>query len=162
MIFSEPTLEKVLQLAIEVENAGANFYADLAERFTSQTKLAELFTVLGEEEISHAEKIKDLEQIFPNRVLSEEEREYLEAIALAEFYAINDGPFEGIAHITRANKALEFVYDFEKTALAFYEGLENILGEHPLLSELISMEKKHVIAVAQAIIRGGRFKGLGD
>jgi len=83
-------------------------------------------------------------------------------MALAEFFAVNAGPFAGSDGIHTQADALEKVFNFEKATLGYYQAMQDVLGRNDALSALINAEKRHVINVAKLMLTDATLRNLED
>jgi rubrerythrin len=58
--------------------------------------------------------------------------------------------------------ALERALHLEKSTLAYYQAMREVLGADEVLDALIAVEKKHVVKVMQLMMTGAKFRGLAD
>jgi rubrerythrin len=146
---------------MKTEEVGAELYQRLAQKFSSDRELCELFEGLGRDERQH----RDLFQALHDRTLSRyrdqkvpsDQQDYLKAMSLSDlFTAMN---VEGIR--TR-DDALERALNLEKTTLGYYLAMREIVGPDEALDSLIAVEKKHIVKVMQLMVTGAKYRGLAD
>lgn len=52
--------------------------------------------------------------------------------------------------------------NLEKSTLAFYESMQEALGNEPTLAALILAEKRHFEVVSRTMITGAKFRSIDD
>ncbi len=161
----EFTLRKCIELAVATEEAGAKFYARLANRFHKDEKVAEIFARLAKDEEIHRRQFGDLlNSVAPEEDISAspEEYEYLKAMFISEFFSKDRGPFKGVDSIENKDDALGYAFQLEKMILGFYQAVRDTLGESDVLSGVIDAEKGHITGLMKVMISGGKFRSLQD
>ena len=100
------SLRKAVELAITTEQEGTKFYDTLAETFSDDAELRDMFSVLARDEEIHEHQFRALLKDMPAdepRDIPEREQLYIRALAEAEFFS----PLEdAAADSERASEAL--------------------------------------------------------
>ena len=160
------TLKGCMQFAVATEELGAKIYTRLATKFGGSQDIAQLFSRLAEDERIHKRQFAELLKKAPaDEGISNapEKREYVKAMSLSEFFSHHRGPFQDIEKIQARYDALQKALEFEKATLGFYRALEDVLGKHELLNQVIQVEKSHVVVLMKALlVEGSKFRGLED
>ncbi|MFP4053900.1 MAG: ferritin-like domain-containing protein [Phycisphaerae bacterium] len=144
----------VLQIATQLEDAGREFYENLAAHAGVEI-IAGLCRTLAEEERRH----QTIFQATRNRLsLQSEERlwephEYAYLNSLVQTMVLTDlrGSLEAVAG-GDVRRLLDLAIQFEKDSILFYAELHEVVGdEHvPAISAIIREEKSHVQSLAEA------------
>ena len=142
------TVRGCITLALEVERAGALFYARLATRFENLPALRELFLSLAEDERAHEDEFARLLLQTPGEaVLQQVSGTDLRVLAVHEFFA---GPRAALANLDKArsvHEALRTVLEFERQTLASFLALRENLEAQPgldVIERVIGIERIHV------------------
>lgn len=164
MSASEMTLRRALEMAVLTEEIGAQFYRDLAEKFSAEPAVAEVFAKLAHDEISHGAQFRGLMSQVPEDEAKLEGDEIainvLAAAVQSEFFSKDLlGELSGIE--TPAD-ALGRALALERSTLFYYNALRDVLGSSLQLEELIQAEKAHVTVLMRVILSDAKFRGLGD
>lgn len=153
------TPEACVAFALETEEKGAAHYQALARRFGADGELRELFEGLARDEVHHGEQIRSLaERLAPRlreRKLSAEEQDYLRAMSL-DFLDADAGD------IRSREEALRSALHLEKSTLAWYRALRDLVGPEEILDALVAMERKHVLQVTGRLVTEVIVHGLGE
>jgi rubrerythrin len=159
------TLRNGVELAVTTEKLGAGFYKTLANRFKENGEISELFSILAKDEESHEAQFKILLGKIPADKEKQENKEkyqLLTAAAISEFFAGGEGPMKNIDEIKNRDDALARAFALEKATLFYYHAMQDCLGENPILKEIISAEKSHLVSVMKYLMTGAKMRGLAD
>ena len=157
------TLRDAFELAVTTEEIGQKLYRRLAEKFTEEPAIADVFLTLAKDEDFHEEQFKKIGAKLPTNADDASRygvSEYLRATAISEFFT--DQGFHKADEIDTVEDALRLAFDFEKTTALFYQALRDEIGESEELDQLIAAEKSHVVALMKVLLSDARFRGLGD
>jgi rubrerythrin len=145
-----------LAFALEVERAGALFYARMATRYDSHAKLRELLVSLAEDERLHEDLFARLAAAASPTGASEPvEVGHLKALALHRFFVGPDAPLANLELITSVQQMLKVALDFEQNTLDSFVAMREMLGEHinlDAIDRLIEAERMHVKRI-EAFVR---------
>ena len=165
-MIEDVTLKGCLEFAIATEERGAKIYAGLASTFSANQEIAQLFSRLAEDEQVHRQQFSQFLKNAPSEekiISSPGERDYLKAMSLSDFFSQQSGPLRDIEKIQDRSDALQKVLEFEKATLGFYKAVEDVLGPHEMLSQVIEVEKNHVVVLMKALlVEGSAFRSLQD
>jgi len=157
------TLRKSIELAVTVEQMGADFYARMERKFVQQKELREIFAQLVKDEKAHEVQFKTILKGIPEEPIEQQQYElyqFLRATATSEFF--RDDAFKNLELIKTPADALGRSLSFEKSTLQYYQAIREILGKNSALDEIISAERSHVIALVKVLTADAKFRGLGD
>jgi rubrerythrin len=160
------TLKGCLEFAVATEELGAKIYARLAAKFNGAQDVSELFSRLAADEKVHKRQFSDFLKQAPEEEgtsATPEKREYLKAMSISEFFSHRHGPFQNVEKIQDRNDALQVAFEFEKATLGFYRAVEEVLGKHEILSQVMETERNHVVILMKTLlVDGSKFRGLQD
>jgi len=158
------TLRKAIEFAIAVEQMGNECYERLARRFKDDKEISEVFAVLARDEIAHEKQLQKLLESVPAEEPQgyAEKYGYLRAMSLSEFFSSREGLTRALESIETREDALQRAFELERSAVGYYTALKDVLGENPILDEIIHMEKEHMVAVMRYMVTGAKMRGLGD
>lgn len=159
----EITLKKCIEFAVTTEETGAKFYNILAGKFADNEEVSALFKLFSKDEAVHRQQFMDLLEHMPQEANvsdAPEKREYLRAMSISEFFSHHHGPFKDADKIENRDDALEKSFGFEKATLGFYQAVQDVLGENPILTDVIEVEKSHITRLMKAMVTGEKFRGL--
>ena len=165
-MIEDMTLKGCLEFAVATEELGSKIYLRLAEKFSDNKEIVELFSRLATDEQVHKKQFAALLEKAPEEEgvsASLEKREYLKAMSVSEFFSHHRGPFKDVEKICDRGDALQKALDFEKATLGFYRAVEDFHGKKDLLTKVIETEKAHVVVLMKALlVEGSEFRGLQD
>lgn len=145
---------QILDLCLEMEKEGANFYKALA-REEVQEDIRDLFAHLSEEEERHQEQFRDFQKrLGVKRILGEEMaggRDYLLAIANAYMFPDVKRAKKEVSQFKTRDEALDFALNQEKNSLLLYEELARFVREpeaREAISGIIAEEKGHIVKLS--------------
>jgi len=164
-MLEDVSLKSCLEFAVATEEVGAKYYNRLASKFTDDREIAGLFEQLGKDEQVHKDQFsKLLENVKPEEgeLSSPEKSQYVRAMSISEFFSRYQGPFVDIEKIDDRDDALEKAFGFEKATLGFYQAVQDVLGENPVLTQVIDIEKSHITRLMKLMLTGAKFRSLQD
>lgn len=160
------TAESCVAFAIETERIGAELYDGLARKFAADVELRESFENLGRDEVRHGEQIRALgERLAPrfrDRPASAEEQDYLRAMSVSDVFSGPGGLAGDLGSIQSREDALRRALHLEKSTLAYYKAVRDVVGPEEVLDSLIAMERKHVVKVMALLVAETMMRGLAD
>lgn len=156
------SLEEILEIAIKIEEEGAIFYEDLANR-TKNKEAIEIYRYLSGEEKEHIAVFKSIYKDLTGRGFEkafDEEEANLFLHSLVENRVFKDSKdIKRFLEDTREEfSIIELAIQIEKDTILYYyeilEGLED--KEKNLVKEIINQEKTHVYRLnnLKNILRG--------
>ena len=159
------TLRKSIDLAAKNEKQAALFYETLAERFSDNHEIKDLFSILAKDEKIHEAQCKALSKKVPvdeKEHGSEEDYQYLAAASMSEFFSDEEGAMKDIGKIKTRDDALAKAFAIEKATLFHYQAIRDVIGEDELLDTIISAEKNHLVSVMKYLITGAKMRDITD
>jgi len=175
-------VRKAAALSIEIERTGAAFYRNVAELFSERhrTDLAATFGFLADSELRHQRHFEELiEQAGAEAGDAEEAAAttptdphrrptlrlqaedfagdaYLRAIALR---LVEEAVYRRLDRIDDPIDVVLRGIDMERSSLLFYQALQERLGAHPVLAEILAEERKHLVTLT-AMLEENVFEGF--
>ena len=160
------TIQGALAFAVETERMGNEVYQKLADKNRDDSELRGLFNRLADDEKLHEAKLDELSRALDadqRRELTDDEREYLRSVSWTEVFRGDRDPIAVADTISSSRDALEMAYDLERSTLIFYDACRDILGEEPLLEEVIDMEKHHLTQITKYLMDpDAKVRGTSD
>ena len=159
------TLKGCIEFAVATEELGAENYSRLAEKFSGDPDVAQLFTRLSEDELAHKQQFSELMKQSPGSGdgPSGETDDYLKAMSYTIFFSRLHGPFKDIDKVRDRQDALLNALEFEKATIGFYKAVEEVRGGSEQLSRIIAAERSHIVAIMKALlVEGSEFRSLQD
>jgi rubrerythrin len=152
------TVRQAVEMAINTEKLGAEFYSNLKEKYASDQKLAEIFERLSKDEKVHEAQFRNLLDDPPKETDTDTTaQQFLQAAAFSKYF--KEGSLENIGS---EEEALGKALNFEKATLQYYEALRDIIGTNDKLEAIIDAEKDHVVTLMRVITSDARFRSLQD
>ncbi len=144
---------EIVELGIQIEKNGRDFYSALAKKSKNQ-KSAEVFKYLSGEEEKHIKAFADMlnktEKYEPSGLDADEYFAYMNALA-SEYIFTRKDKGEEIAKTVRNDlEAVDMGMGFEKDSIVFYEGMKKVMPEYDVkvVGELIIQEQNHLKQLA--------------
>jgi rubrerythrin len=160
------TAASCVEFAVKVEEMGAELYQQLAQRFSADPELGELFAGLRRDEVQHRELFRafqDCARSRPSeRKIPVELAEHIRATSMADVFSGLRDLHRGVDSIRSRDDALERAFKFEKATLGFFQAMQEVFEGDEVLASLIAVEKSHVAKVMELMVTGAKFRGLGD
>ena len=145
-------IDEVLEMAVQTEKLGYQFYTSMAERFKENAELAKLFTTLASKERTHEKtfsKLKDLvAKSGAEPVEWQEVSNYMRAFVESEFFLGKGKALPSMDNLKTAKDAVRFAMSFEKETLLYFLGLRGVVKEKEVVDEVINEEKSHIMWLA--------------
>lgn len=144
------SIGEVIEMAIQTEKLGSQFYADMALKFNRKTRLKKLFTTLSEKEKKHERVFAELKDLVGGREPMDwpEAQSYFRAVVESEFFLGSGKSATMMRDIKTSAQALDYAIGFEKETLVFYLGLKAEVREKHLIDKIIAEERSHLIWLA--------------
>lgn len=146
------SINEVLEMAVQTEKIGYQFYTHMAEKFKKDGELVNLFTTLATKEKAHEKTFADLKSMVsksgPEPVEWEEVSNYMRAFVESEFFLGKGKSLPSMDHIKSAKDAVRFAIGFEKETLLYFLGLRGVVKEKEVVDEVINEEKSHIMWLA--------------
>ncbi len=143
------SIDEVLEMAVQTEKLGYQFYTGMADRFKSDAGLVKLFTTLASKERVHEKTFSELKGMVAKKgtepVEWEEVSNYMRAFVESEFFLGSSKSLPTMDHIKTVKDAVKFALGFEKETLLYFWELRNIVKEKEIVDEVINEEKSHIM-----------------
>ncbi len=140
---------EIVELGIEIERNGRDFYNTLAKKSKNQ-KAADIFKYLSDEEEKHIKVFQDIlnktEKYEPSGLDADDYFAYMNALASEYVFTQKDKGEEIAKTIKNDKEAVNMGIGFEKDSIIFYEGMKKAVPEYGLkiINELIMQEQSHL------------------
>jgi rubrerythrin len=144
-------LKEIIEMAIQIETAGAAFYKRLAE-LAETTETKDLFKYLEDAEYQH---IHDFEQVLKSALArqgqleystTEEDLLYLRAFASRRIFTSTQDAVSKAEALKGPIEAIDMALDFELKSVGFYKEMSEIIedpADSDSVRELEKQEKGH-------------------
>ena len=140
------SIMEVLEQAVQTEILGYDFYTAMAEKYTNNEGLRNLFKKLAQKELLHKTRFEELKEITEDEEPEDwdEASNYFRAVVESEFFLGTGKSLPSLDHIKDANDAVRFAIGFEKETLLHFVGLRDVVKNKEIVDEIISEEKSHI------------------
>lgn len=143
------SIEEIIEMAVQTEKLGYQFYSGMADKFKKDGKLATLFTKLASKERNHEKTFTTLKDLVaktgPEPVQWEEVGNYMRAFVESEFFLGRGKSLPNMDHLKTVQDAVKFALGFEKETLLYFMELRSIVKEKEVVDEVINEEKSHIM-----------------
>jgi len=145
--------EEILNVAIEIEKRGEEFYLGFASR-THDAKVKELFGTLALEEVKHERAFKEMlkataaKKTLKIELEDEKEGEYLKSLGGVLLFPNKPGEEKAFMKIHDPQSAVRFALEMERDSVLLYEGLLEVTKDaaaREQYEKIIAEEKSHII-----------------
>jgi rubrerythrin len=148
MSMNKYSIDEIMEMAIQTEILGYQFYTGMAEKFKKNDGLVKLFSTLATKEKTHEKIFKGLKESVAKSgiepVLWEEVSNYMRAFVESEFFLGRAKALPSMDHIKSVADAVKFALGFEKETLLYFMELRSIVKEKGVVEEVINEEKSHI------------------
>jgi rubrerythrin len=145
-------ITEVLEMAVQTEKLGFQFYTSMADNFKNDAELVKLFTTLASKERNHEKTFSDLKNLVaksgPEPVEWQEVSNYMRAFVESEFFLGKGKSLPTMDHLKTVKDAVKFALGFEKETLLYFMELRKIVKEKEIVDEVINEEKSHIMWLA--------------
>jgi len=142
------SIDEIMEMAIQTEKLGYQFYTTMSEKFKNNDSLAKLFTTLAAKERTHEKTFIQLKDMVAKNgtapVEWEEVSNYMRAFVESEFFLGRGKALPSMDHLKTAQDAVKFALGFEKETLLYFFELRSIVKEKEVVDEVINEEKSHI------------------
>jgi len=143
---SEYSIREAVEMAVQTERIGNQFYTEMAEKFKENKDINELFTKLANRELAHEKTFSELKE-----TLGEDEPEdwqeaanYMRAIVESAFFLGKEKATVHMQSIDDYRQAVGFALAFEKETLLYFYGIRGLVKEKEIIDEIINEEQSHI------------------
>jgi len=140
---------EMVELGIEIERNGRDFYNTLASQSKNQ-KAGEIFRYLAGEEEKHIKVFQEIlnktEKYEPSGLDADEYFAYMNALASEYVFTQKDKGKEIAKTIKSDQEAVNTGIGFEKDSIIFYEGMKKTVPQYDIdiVDKLIIQEQSHL------------------
>jgi rubrerythrin len=142
------SIDEIMEMAIQTEKLGYQFYISMSEKFKKDERLVKLFTTLASKEKAHEKTFTELKAMVSKKgveaVQWEEVSNYLRAFVESEFFLGRGKALPSLDHVRTVQDAVKFALGFEKETLLYFFELRSIVKEKEVVDEVINEEKSHI------------------
>ncbi len=142
------SIDEIMEMAVQTETLGYQFYNGMAEKFKKDGGLAKLFMTLADKEKVHEKTFIGLKDAVAKHgtepVQWEEVSNYMRAFVESEFFLGRGKSLPSLDYIKTVSDAVRFAIGFEKETLLYFMELRLIVKEKEVLDEVINEEKSHI------------------
>jgi len=158
-------IKKALGFAAETERLAGKFYRQMAERFSDDVEVEEVFSVLANDEMAHEKHCQSLLgklPAVPEGPDLEDRFVYLQAMSLSDFFHGEDDLDAAVAQIHNRQDALERAFRLEQATLSYYYAMFDVLQQNDVIEGLVKAEKRHLLQVMKYMIAESKVRGIFD
>jgi rubrerythrin len=142
------SIEEIMEMAVQTERLGYQFYTGMAEKFKKDEGLVKLFTTLASKEKVHEKTFAGLKDMVAKHgtepVQWEEVSNYMRAFVESQFFLGKGKALPSMDHLKTVQDAVLFAIGFEKETLLYFFELRSIVKEKEVVDEVINEEKSHI------------------
>jgi rubrerythrin len=146
------SINEILEMAVQTEKIGYQFYTQMADKFKHDGELVKLFNTLATKEKVHEKTFTDLKTTVsksgPEPVEWDEVSNYMRAFVESEFFLGKGKSLPSMDRIKSAKEAVNFAMGFEKETLLYFLEMRNLVKEKEVVDEVINEEKSHIMWLA--------------
>jgi rubrerythrin len=140
------SIREVLEMALQTEKRGHDFYTVMAEKFGGNAGLKELFGKLALQEKKHEhafEKLLDsVTEAEPEGW--EEAQNYFRVMVESEFFLGREKSLTAMENVKTELETVNLALGFEKESILYYSGLRDFVSDKAAVDDVIKEEKEHV------------------
>jgi len=111
-------INEIIEMAVQTERLGFQFYTSIAEKFKKNAELVKLFTTLASKEKTHEKTFSNLKDMVaksgPEPVEWGEVTNYMRAFVESEFFLGRSKSLPSMDRIKSEKEAVQFALGFEK------------------------------------------------
>jgi len=142
------SIDEIMEMAIQTEKLGYQFYTGMSEKFKKDDGLVKLFTALASKERVHEKTFTNLKDMVAKHgtepVQWEDVTNYMRAFVESEFFLGKGRSLPAMDHLQTVQDAVKFALGFEKETLLYFMELRAIVKEKEVVDEVINEEKSHI------------------
>ena len=149
------SINEIMEMAIQTERLGYQYYTSMAEKFKENEELQKLFSTLASKEQAHEKTFAEIMDMVskrgPEPVQWEEVSDYLRAFVESEFFLGKGKALPALAmeNIKSVKDAVEFALGFEKETLLYFMELKESIKDKDIMDGVINEEKSHITWLAR-------------
>jgi len=144
------SIDEIMEMAIQTEKLGFQFYTTVAEKFKTDDGLFKLFKTLADKEKVHEKTFTGMKDAIAKSGIKvepvqwDEVSNYMRAFVESEFFLGKSKALPSMDHIKTVADAVKFAIGFEKETLLYFMELKSIVKEKDVIEEVINEEKSHI------------------
>ncbi len=146
-------ISEVLEMAVQAEKLGFQFYTSMADKFKKDAGLTGLFSKLASKEKVHEKTFSDLKTMVDKSgaepVEWAEVSNYMRAFVESEFFLGRGKSLPSMDHLRSVKDAVHFAMGFEKETLLYFLALRGVVREKEVVDEVINEEKSHIMWLSE-------------
>jgi rubrerythrin len=143
------SVQEVLEMAIQTEKLGAEFYSNMAEKFKDNEEFKTLFELLAEKEKEHENVFHSImEKMGSSYEMPDnwgEASKYLRAIVESKYFLGDDNVLPNLDELQTVHDVIHYAITFEKVTLLYYLELRDVVHDKEAVYDLINEEKGHIV-----------------
>ncbi len=141
------SIREIVEMAIQTEKRGYEFYNEMSKRFSENGDLKRLFELLAIHESKHGERFSELMDKLPDKEPEgwDEVTLYLGALIDSEFFLGKDKCLPSLEHVKTVQEAINYALCFERETLLFYYTLREATAQKEIVDAIIKEEKSHIV-----------------
>ena len=156
---SEFSLNEIIELAVQIESNGYNYYDISLKRRDLTPKAREILTMLRDEELIHEKTFKHLREDEDFKALDETTDwftvgNYLRTIAESHIFLKPDAAINLAVNAQNEREIISNAITFEKDTLLFFYSLENSVEKErtkKVIKKIIKEEVAHVMKLTEIL-----------
>jgi len=142
------SIDEIMEMAIQTEKLGYQFYTGMSDKFKKDDGLVKLFTMLASKEKVHEKTFTNLKDMVAKHgtepVQWDEVTNYMRAFVESEFFLGRGKSLPTMDHLKTVQDAVKFALGFEKETLLYFIELRAIVKEKEVVDGVINEEKSHI------------------
>ncbi len=147
------SIDEILEMAIQTEKLGYQFYNGMADKFKKDAGLVKLFTTLASKEKTHERTFTNLKDTVAKSGIEpvdwDEITKYMRAFVESEFFLGSGKSLPNMDHLKTVADVVRFALGFEKETLLYFMELRAVVKEKAPVDAVIDEEKSHIVWLDQ-------------
>jgi rubrerythrin len=141
------SIMEVIEMAVQTEKKGYEFYNEMAEKFKDNPDIHELFAKLAVREQVHEKRFEELKEIIGENVAEnwEEVSRYMRSLVESAFFLGKEKASAHMQSIENYRAAVGFALAFEKETLLYFYSMRDAVLEKDIVDEIINEEQSHIM-----------------
>ena len=141
------SVREVVEMAVQTEKAGFDFYTEMAEKFKDNEDINELFSKLALREKAHEQTFTKLMDALGDKTPEgwDEASKYIHAMVESAFFLGKEKSSHHMKSITDYRQAVGLALAFEKETLLYFYGMRDVVKEKGIIDEIINEEQSHIM-----------------
>jgi rubrerythrin len=143
----EYSVREAVEMAVQTEKTGNEFYTKMAERFKEHEDISDLFRKLALREQVHEKTFNDLKELIGDEEPEnwKEVADYMRAIVESAFFIGKEKAAARIENMQDYRAAVGFALAFEKETLLYFYAIRDLVKEKEIVDEIINEEQSHIM-----------------